>query len=69
MAEIVNLRQFRKQKARADREQAAGQNRTLHGRTKAERQRDRMVADKSERFVAGHHREKPGEPGDPSDGQ
>ncbi|TGV64514.1 DUF4169 family protein, partial [Mesorhizobium sp. M00.F.Ca.ET.158.01.1.1] len=41
MAEIVNLRQFRKQKARADREQAAGQNRALHGRTKAEKQRDR----------------------------
>ncbi|MEI9425533.1 DUF4169 family protein [Mesorhizobium sp. Cs1299R1N1] len=65
MADIVNLRQLRKQKARADKEQTASQNRALHGRTKAEKQRDRLIADKSERFVAGHHREKPGEPDDP----
>ncbi|TPL90669.1 DUF4169 family protein [Mesorhizobium sp. B2-3-13] len=66
MADIVNLRQLRKQKARAEKEQMASQNRALHGRTKAEKQRDRLIADKSERFVAGHHREKPGEPGNPS---
>ncbi|TPM38673.1 DUF4169 family protein [Mesorhizobium sp. B2-3-4] len=66
MADIVNLREVRKQKARADREQAASQNRALHGRTKAEKQRDRLIADRSEKFVAGHHREKPGEADDPS---
>ncbi|TPI27355.1 DUF4169 family protein [Mesorhizobium sp. B3-2-1] len=66
MADIVNLRQARKQKARDDKEQAASQNRALHGRTKAEKQRDRLIADRSEKFVAGHHREKPGQPCDPS---
>ncbi|MEI9407712.1 DUF4169 family protein [Mesorhizobium salmacidum] len=65
MADIVNLRQLRKQKARADKEQMASQNCALHGRTKAEKQRDRLIADKSERFVADHRREKPSQ----SDGQ
>ena len=37
-AEIVNLRQARKQKARSDKERAADQNRITHGRTKAEKQ-------------------------------
>ena len=40
----------------------AEQNRALHGRSKAEKQRDRLIADKSAKFVAGHRREKPGEP-------
>ncbi|TPL95565.1 DUF4169 family protein [Mesorhizobium sp. B2-3-12] len=69
MADIVNLRQARKQKARAGKEQTASENRTLHGRTKAEKQRDRLIADKSARFVAGHRREKSGETSEPSDGQ
>ncbi|MEI9414062.1 DUF4169 family protein [Mesorhizobium sp. Cs1321R2N1] len=71
MADIVNLRQLRKQKARADKEQTASQNRALHGRTKAEKQRDRLIADKSERFVADHRREKPSQSDDSnqSDGQ
>ncbi|ESZ23488.1 MULTISPECIES: DUF4169 family protein [unclassified Mesorhizobium] len=62
MAEIVNLRQARKQKARDEKLRAAEQNRALHGRSKAEKERDRIVADKSEKFVAGHRREKPGDP-------
>ncbi|TIP55651.1 MAG: DUF4169 family protein, partial [Mesorhizobium sp.] len=37
MADIVNLRQARKQKARADKERLAEQNRALHGRSKADR--------------------------------
>ncbi|MFD2055616.1 DUF4169 family protein [Mesorhizobium calcicola] len=64
MADIVNLRQARKQKARADKEQMASRNRALHGRSKAEKERDRLIADKSERFVAGHHRDKPSQPDD-----
>jgi hypothetical protein len=55
MADIVNLRQARKQKVRL-----AEQNRALHGRSKAEKQRDRIVADKAENFVAGHRREPSG---------
>ena len=54
MAEIVNLSQVRKRKARQDRERTATQNRALHGRTKAERQRDRKAGEKAEGFLDGH---------------
>ncbi|HEY6630060.1 MAG TPA: DUF4169 family protein [Rhizobiaceae bacterium] len=54
MAELVNLRMARKQKARAGKEQAASEKRALHGRTKAEKLRDRAEADKAARFVEGH---------------
>ena len=37
MAEIVNLRQARKQKARAEKEARADENRIAFGRTKAEK--------------------------------
>ncbi|MBN9551818.1 MAG: DUF4169 family protein, partial [Alphaproteobacteria bacterium] len=43
MGEVVNLRQARKQKARTEKERQAGENRALHGRTKAERERDRLI--------------------------
>ncbi|PWK72821.1 DUF4169 family protein [Aminobacter sp. AP02] len=57
MADIVNLRQFKKQKARAERETRADQNRALHGRTKAEKQRDQVTAERAEKFVDGHRRD------------
>lgn len=60
MADIVNLRQARKQKARDEKVRLAEQNRALHGRSKAEKQRDRLVADKAENFVASHRREPSG---------
>ncbi|ESW87826.1 DUF4169 family protein [Mesorhizobium sp. M1148] len=64
MGEIVNLRQVRKQKARTEKEKLAGENRALHGRSKAERTRDRLTSDKAEKFVAGHRRERPEDQGD-----
>lgn len=64
MGEIVNLRQARKQKARTEKERLAGENRALHGRTKAERERDRSASDKAGKFLAGHRREKPDDPGE-----
>jgi hypothetical protein len=63
MGEVVNLRQARKQKARIEKERQAGENRALHGRTKAERERDRLTSEKAKQFVAGHRREKPDDPG------
>ncbi|BCG79773.1 DUF4169 family protein [Mesorhizobium sp. 113-3-3] len=60
MADIVNLRQARKQKARDEKTRVAEQNRALHGRSKAEKQRDRLNADKAEKFVAGHRLERSG---------
>ncbi|MBW8907895.1 MAG: DUF4169 family protein [Mesorhizobium sp.] len=64
MGEIVNLRHARKQKARTEKERLAGENRALHGRSKAERERDRLTSHKAEKFVAGHRREKPDDPGE-----
>ena len=64
MGEVVNLRQARKQKARSEKERLAGENRALHGRSKAERERDRLTADKTDKFIAGHRREKPDDPGE-----
>lgn len=40
MASVVNLNRFRKGKARADKQQRAAENRALHGRSKAERQKE-----------------------------
>lgn len=39
-ADIVNLRNARKQKARAEKVDKAAENRTKHGRSKAEKNRD-----------------------------
>jgi hypothetical protein len=44
MAEIVNLRQVRKRKLRADKELRAAENRAKFGRTRAEKQRDALEA-------------------------
>lgn len=68
MADIVNLRQARKQKARAEKERLAEQNRTLHGRSRTDRERDRLIAGKAEKFVAGHLREPSRDPDPPSIG-
>ena len=57
MAEIVNLRQARKAKARAEKEQAAETNRAKFGRTKAERERERMLTEKQVRDLDGHKRD------------
>jgi hypothetical protein len=54
MADIVNLRTARKHKARAEKERVAEQNRAVHGRSKAERERDRLTAEKAESFIEGH---------------
>lgn len=54
MAEIINLRQARKQKARAQAEKTAEQNRIAFGRTKAERKLTEAERDKAARHVDGH---------------
>jgi hypothetical protein len=58
MAEIVNLRQFRKQKAREEAAKTAETNRALSGRTKAERARDRAQKDSAKAFLDGHRRDR-----------
>jgi len=54
LAEIINLRQARKQKARAEAEKTAAQNRISFGRTKAERKLTEAERDKAARHIDGH---------------
>jgi hypothetical protein len=49
MAQIVNLRQARKRKLRADQDQQAVENRAKHGRTKGEKQRAETEAERERR--------------------
>lgn len=48
-AEVVNLRQFRKKSARAEKERQADANRVLYGRTKAEKQLTEALNQQQER--------------------
>jgi hypothetical protein len=68
LADIVNLRQHRKQKARAEKERTAEQNRALHGRSKAEKERDRLATEQAVRFIDGHRRERAKDETPPGDG-
>lgn len=57
MAEIINLRTVRKQKARADKAAVADQNRALFGRTKAEKLKQATEKAQSEKHLDGHKRD------------
>ena len=57
MAEIVNLRQVKKQAARTAARAKADENAMKFGRTKAEREVQKAQAEKSARDLAGHKRE------------
>ena len=60
-ADIVNLRQVRKAKARGEREAKAEENRRVHGMTRAEREK---IADERRRLdqhLRGHRRDPDGE--------
>ncbi|MEW5962965.1 MAG: DUF4169 family protein [Pseudomonadota bacterium] len=52
-ADIINLRQARKAKARADKEAKADANRRKHGRTKAERLAEEDARRRAERRLDG----------------
>jgi len=47
MADLVNLNKYRKQRDRRDAQKAAAENRTRHGRSKAERKQERLESDKA----------------------
>jgi len=53
MAEIVNLRRARKDKARQQRESEADANRRRFGRTKAEKAADKDAQERSQRDMGG----------------
>jgi hypothetical protein len=56
-ADIVNLRQARKAKARADKEKLAEENRAKFGRSKAERERLASEQDLAVRKLDQHRRD------------
>ena len=58
-AEIVNLRQFRKQQARSEKEKQAEQNRITHGRTKVEKNLTKALNEKAENAHRAGRIEKP----------
>lgn len=52
MADLINLRQFRKKKKRQNDESNANENRILFGRTKTERQFDEREKRKTDMFLS-----------------
>lgn len=63
-AEIVNLNQFRKARAKSEHDKTASANRKKHGRTKAEKRADDITRDKSVQNVDAHKLEDNGGSGD-----
>ena len=57
MADIINLRQARKAKARTDKERVAAANRAKFGQTKAEREVRRAEEARVERLLDGSRRD------------
>jgi len=49
MSKVVNLNRFRKQKARAEADKQAAENRVRFGRSKAEKAREAAVAEEARR--------------------
>lgn len=54
MGDVVNLNKYRKQKARAEREKRAEQNRLKHGLTQAERSLREKKKQLEEKRLEGH---------------
>lgn len=57
MGEIVSLKLHRKQKARAEREAKAEENRLAFGRTKQEKQITEALNEKAAKDLDGHKRD------------
>ena len=58
MADVINLRRARKSKQRDDREKQAAVNRTLFGRTRAEKEAEAAKRVLSEKNIAAHKRDR-----------
>jgi hypothetical protein len=58
VADLINLRQARKAKERATREQTASEKRRLFGRTKAEKQAEASARERAKRAIDDHRRDK-----------
>ena len=58
MAEIINLNKARKARARVDAKADAAANRAAHGRTKAERNKTKLVQDQLDQVLDGARRDR-----------
>lgn len=64
-ADIINLRQARKQRARTQRELAAAENRAKHGKSKVTRLLDEARREQQSKSLDGHRRgDAPGDGGE-----
>lgn len=61
MAEIINLKQFRKQKQRDEKAKAADENRAKFGRSKAEKQKSDLVTQNEKAKFDAHILDKSGD--------
>lgn len=68
MADVVNLRQFRKRAERAEKEKTAEQNRLVHGRTKAEKSLTKALNEKAAKVLDQGKLEKRGPEDAPPEG-
>ena len=59
MSDIVNLRQVRKRKRRAENERTADANRVRHGRPKGEKLETSRLNAMAEERLAAHRRDRP----------
>jgi hypothetical protein len=66
-AEIINLRLARKRKERSNKNARSVQSRALSGQSRAERERQRLVAEQAASKFEGHRRELPAYPLEISD--
>ncbi len=57
MSNVVNLNQFRKFKARAEKRAQGNENAAKHGRSKVEQALERAKAEKAKRDLDGHEKE------------
>jgi len=62
--DVINLRQARKRKARAEKDQRAAENRTRFGRSKAARLAETTEARRAAENLAGHRRDEDGDGND-----
>jgi hypothetical protein len=54
LGDVVNLRQARKRRDRAEKARQAAENRVRHGRSKAERRREAAEHEHTDRSFEGH---------------
>ena len=58
MTKVINLQQQRKAKARTEKDKKAAENRRKFGRTKEEKQAEKLTKERAKKLLEGHKLEK-----------